>query len=131
MTSANELQVRLALAKILLNPPHLLVLDEITTHLDFYTVTALASALSTFNGAILVVTHDRFLVRSVVEGKRDVDAPLDDDFEAESDGEAGIDETPRRRTVYVLKGGKLVEQGDGVNQFEKSLEKRVVKMLAS
>lgn len=94
-------------------------------------MTALASALSTFNGAILVVTHDRFLVRSVVEGKRDVDAPLDDDFEAGSDGETGNDETPRRRTVYVLRGGKLVEQGDGVNQFEKSLEKRVVKMLAS
>lgn len=93
-------------------------------------MTALASALSTFNGAILVVTHDRFLVRSVVEGKRDVDARLDDDFEAESDGETGDDETPRRRTVYVLKSGKLLEQSDGVNQFEKSLEKRVVKMLA-
>lgn len=79
----------------------------------------------------MVVTHDRFLVRSVVEGKRDVDAPLDDDFEAGSDGDAGDDETPRRRTIYVLKGGKLVEQSDGVNQFEKSLEKRVVKMLAS
>lgn len=79
---------------------------------------------------MLAVTHDRFLVRSVVEGKRDVDAPLDDDFEAESDGEAD-DETPRKRTVYVLKGGKLVEQSDGVNQFEKSLEKRVVKMLAA
>lgn len=79
----------------------------------------------------MVVTHDRFLVRSVVEGKRDVDARLDDDFEAESDGETGDDETPRRRTVYVLKGGKLIEQSDGVNQFEKSLEKRVVKMLAA
>ncbi|EED21426.1 ABC ATPase, putative [Talaromyces stipitatus ATCC 10500] len=124
--------VRLALAKILRNLPHLLVLDEITTHLDFHTVTALASSLSTFSGAILIVSHDRFLVRAVVEGKRDVDAPLDDDFEAESDGDSQDDsETPRRRTVYVLKGGKLVEQSDGVNQFEKSLEKRVVKMLAS
>uniref|UniRef100_A0A093UVT7 GTP 3',8-cyclase n=1 Tax=Talaromyces marneffei PM1 TaxID=1077442 RepID=A0A093UVT7_TALMA len=123
--------VRLALAKILWNHPHLLVLDEITTHLDFHTVTALASALSTFNGAILVVSHDRFLVRSVVEGKRDVDAPLDDDFEAESEGDTGNDETSRRRTVYVLKGGKMVEQSDGVNQFEKSLEKRVVKMYSS
>jgi hypothetical protein len=57
---------------------------------------------------------------------------LDDDFEAESDGDAGDDsEAPRRRTVYVLKGGKMVEQSDGVNQFEKSLEKRVVKMLAT
>jgi ATPase subunit of ABC transporter with duplicated ATPase domains len=123
-------QVRLALAKILWNPPHLLVLDEITTHLDFHTVTALASALSTFDGAILIVSHDRFLVRSVVEGKRDVDAKLDDDFEAEDDeDDIGESTTPRRRTVFVMKAGKLVEQGDGVSQFEKSLERRVRKML--
>ncbi|KAL4893676.1 P-loop containing nucleoside triphosphate hydrolase protein [Aspergillus ambiguus] len=119
--------VRLALAKVIWNSPHLLVLDEITTHLDFHTVTALASALSTFNGAILLVSHDRFLVRSVIEGKRDVENKLDDEFE-------GVDEETdeiqsRRRTVYVLKGGKLREQGKGVEQFEQSLVKRVQKML--
>ncbi|QKX62157.1 uncharacterized protein TRUGW13939_09314 [Talaromyces rugulosus] len=123
--------VRLAMAKILWNPPHLLVLDEVTTHLDFHTVTALASALSTFNGAILIVSHDRFLVRSVVEGKRDAEAKLNDDFEAEDDDDQeDNDQGPRRRVVYVLKTGKLVEQGDGVAQFENSLEKRVQKMLA-
>ena len=126
------MQVRLALAKILWNPPHLLVLDEITTHLDFHTVTALTSALSTFNGAILIVSHDRFLVRSVVEGRRDADAKLDNNFEADGDDEDGVCESqsPRRRTVYVMKTGKLVEQGDGVDQFEKSLERKVEKMLA-
>lgn len=123
----------MALAKILWDAPHLLVLDEITTHLDFHTVTALASALSTFNGAILLVSHDRFLVRSVIEGLRDVDAPLDEDFEAEDDADedAGASRAPRRRTVYVMKAGKLVAQGEGVSQFEKSLEKRVAKMLAA
>ncbi|KAH8698631.1 putative ABC ATPase [Talaromyces proteolyticus] len=122
--------VRLAMAKVLWNPPHLLVLDEITTHLDFHTVTALASALSTFNGAILVVSHDRFLVRSVVEGKRDGDARLNEDFEAEDDEQSDDDtQIPRRRTVFILKAGKLVEQ-TGVEQFEKSLEKRVKKMLS-
>ncbi|KOC07161.1 ABC transporter [Aspergillus flavus AF70] len=119
--------VRLALAKVIWNSPHLLVLDEITTHLDFHTVTALASALSSFNGAILLVSHDRFLVRSVIEGKRDEEHQLDDDFE-------GIDEEmdesqSRRRAVYVLKGGKLKEQNKGVEQFEQSLVKRVQKML--
>ncbi|KAL1963900.1 hypothetical protein VTN77DRAFT_7706 [Rasamsonia byssochlamydoides] len=121
--------VRLALAKILWNPPHLLVLDEITTHLDFYTVTALASALSTFSGAILIVSHDRFLVRSVIEGKREPDARLDEDFEAAD--EEPDESQPRRRVVYILKGGKLHEQVDGVEQFERSLEKRVRKMLGN
>ncbi|GIK04912.1 hypothetical protein Aspvir_009010 [Aspergillus viridinutans] len=77
--------VRLAIAKVIWNAPHLLVLDEITTHLDFHTVTALATALSSFNGAILLVSHDRFLVRSVIEGKRDGEHNLDEEFE-------GVDE---------------------------------------
>ncbi|KAB8224803.1 P-loop containing nucleoside triphosphate hydrolase protein [Aspergillus novoparasiticus] len=119
--------VRLALAKVIWNSPHLLVLDEITTHLDFHTVTALASALSSFNGAILLVSHDRFLVRSVIEGKRDEEHQLDDDFEGVDEE---TDETQsRKRAVYVLKGGKLKEQNKGVEQFEQSLVKRVQKML--
>lgn len=107
----------------------MLVLDEITTHLDFHTVTALVSALSTFSGAIVIVSHDRFLIRSVIEGKRDHNARLDEEFE-------GVDEEPeasmlRRRVVYAMKRGTLNEQNDGAEQFERSLEKRVNKMLAS
>ncbi|PTU22843.1 hypothetical protein P175DRAFT_0453837 [Aspergillus ochraceoroseus IBT 24754] len=118
--------VRLALARVIWNAPHLLVLDEITTHLDFHTVTALASALSTFNGAILLVSHDRFMVRSVIEGKRDPEHKLDEDFE-------GVDEESdesknRRRVVYVMRAGSLKVQEQGVEQFEKSLVKKVQKM---
>ncbi|PKY00201.1 ABC transporter [Aspergillus campestris IBT 28561] len=119
--------VRLALARVVWNSPQLLILDEITTHLDFHTVTALSSTLSSFNGAIILVSHDRFLVRSVIEGKKDEDHNLDDDFE-------GVDDEPeesqnRRRAVYVIKTGKLNEQQNGVEQFEQSLMKRVQKML--
>ncbi|KAK9598642.1 hypothetical protein V6Z90_003165 [Aspergillus fumigatus] len=119
--------VRLAIAKVIWNAPHLLVLDEITTHLDFHTVTALATALSSFNGAILLVSHDRFLVRSVIEGKRDDDHSLDEEFEGV---DQEVEEQSRRRSVYVMKGGKLIEQPNGVEQFEQSLVKRVKKMLS-
>ncbi|KAL6237753.1 hypothetical protein BDW75DRAFT_60583 [Aspergillus navahoensis] len=119
--------VRLALARIIWNTPHLLVLDEITTHLDFHTVTALASALSTFKGAILLVSHDRFMVRAVIEGKRDLDHKLDEDFEGIE--EESNEELPRRRAVYVIKAGTMEILDDGVEQFEKSLIKRVQKML--
>lgn len=119
--------VRLALARVVWNAPQLLILDEITTHLDFHTVTALATALSSFNGAIILVSHDRFLVRSVIEGKRDTDHKLDEDFEGLEEEEEVT--SPRRRAVYVLKMGKLVEQSGGVEQFEQSLVKRVQKML--
>lgn len=118
--------MRLAIAKVIWNSPHLLVLDEITTHLDFHTVTALATALSSFNGAILLVSHDRFLVRSVIEGKRDGEHNSDEEFEGVDDK---VEEQSRRRSVYVMKSGKLTEQPNGVEQFEQSLAKRVKKML--
>lgn len=110
--------------------PQLLILDEITTHLDFHTVTALATALSSFNGAIILVSHDRFLIRSVIEGKRDIEHKLDEDFEGLQEEEVD-DSTTRRRSVFVVKAGKLNEQSTGVEQFEKSLVKRVQKMLST
>ena len=120
--------VRLALARIVWSAPQLLILDEITTHLDYHTVTALATALSSFQGAILVVSHDRFLVRSVVEGKRDTEHQLDDKFEGLEEEELEESRT-RRRSVYVIKGGKISAQANGVKQFEQSLVKRVQKLL--
>ena len=117
------------MARIVWSAPQLLILDEITTHLDFHTVTALATALSSFNGAVLLISHDRFLVRSVIEGKRDTDHKLDEDFEGLETEEA--EETQRRRSVFVIKQGKMTEQKNGVEQFEKSLVKRVQKLLPS
>ncbi|RDW61616.1 ABC transporter-like protein [Coleophoma crateriformis] len=117
--------VRLALAMLLWREPQLLVLDEITTHLDFYTVTALADALSYWNGAVLVVSHDRFMIRRVVEGEK-VDVGSEDE-----DDETDEEEELRRRTVFLLKGGKMKVLDNGVKAFEESLEKRVSKLLAA
>ncbi|KZF25583.1 putative ABC transporter [Xylona heveae TC161] len=127
---------RLALSVTLYPRPHLLILDEPSTHLDLDTVHALASALVSFSGAILLVSHDRYLVRRVVEGKvRGIQKNSDDeDYEEEDDGDDDDDESSKRwgvackRAVYVLRKGKLVEQERGVEQFETSLEKRVNKI---
>jgi ATPase subunit of ABC transporter with duplicated ATPase domains len=56
-------KVRVALAKLLWPPPQLLILDEVTTHLDSDTIMSLVLALREYDGAILVVTHDRFFMR--------------------------------------------------------------------
>ncbi|WVN89620.1 uncharacterized protein L203_104849 [Cryptococcus depauperatus CBS 7841] len=114
--------VRLALARIVWSAPQLLILDEVTTHLDFYTVAALVTALSSFDGAILVVSHDRFLVRAVVEGKWHAEHTLDEGFHGLEEEETR-ELTARRRSVYLLKTGKLSEQRNGVEQFEKSLQR--------
>ena len=119
--------VRLALARLLWKSPQLLILDEITTHLDFHTVTALSEALSGWNGAVVIVSHDRFLIRRVVEGIKDSDRDDDDDDSEEDDEE----ELQRRRVVYLLKNGGMKVMDRGVTQFEESLEKRVEKLLAS
>jgi ATP-binding cassette subfamily F protein 3 len=56
-------KVRVALAKLLWPPPQLLILDEVTTHLDSETILGLVNALREYDGALLVVTHDRFFMR--------------------------------------------------------------------
>jgi ATP-binding cassette subfamily F protein 3 len=56
---------RLILAKLLINPPNLLLLDEPTTHLDVDAVDALIRALSEYEGAIVFISHDIYFVRSI------------------------------------------------------------------
>ncbi|GAF14805.1 ABC transporter ATP-binding protein uup [Bacillus sp. JCM 19046] len=67
-------KTRLALAKLLLSKPDLLVLDEPTNHLDMETLTWLEHYLSGYPGAILIVSHDRYfldkLATKVVELSR-------------------------------------------------------------
>ncbi|KAI0548549.1 ABC transporter [Xylaria curta] len=116
--------VRLEMARILWACPHCLVLDEVTTHLDYETVTALREALRDWEGAVIVVSHDRWFSRGVVEGHVD-----DDNDGSDLSDEEG--ETPRRRLVYRLRAGQMSELTGGVQQFETSLEKRVAKLIGS
>ncbi|TGJ79266.1 hypothetical protein E0Z10_g9504 [Xylaria hypoxylon] len=115
--------VRLELARILWPCPHCLILDEATTHLDYETVTAMREALRDWEGAIVVVSHDRWFVRGVVEGH------VDDERSDLSDEEE--ETAPRRRLVYRLRGGQMSELTGGVQQFEDGLEKRVAKLIDS
>jgi ATP-binding cassette subfamily F protein 3 len=60
-------KARLTLALLLHDEPQLLVLDEPTNHLDAQTRDALADALADFDGAVLLVSHDRYLLRAAVD----------------------------------------------------------------
>ncbi len=59
-------QTRALLARLLLESPDLLVLDEPTNHLDINAIEWLESFLKTWNGALLVVSHDRYFMDSVI-----------------------------------------------------------------
>lgn len=59
-------RTRLALGKLLLSQPDLLILDEPTNHLDIETLTWLEQYLQNYKGAVLIVSHDRYFMDKVV-----------------------------------------------------------------
>ena len=74
---------RLAMARMLYNPPNFLVLDEPTNHLDLATKEMLVDALKDFEGTMIFVSHDRMFLRGL--GSRVL----------ELGGESGTDRDPR------------------------------------
>lgn len=66
-------KTRFALAKLLCEEPDLLLLDEPTNHLDFETRAWLEEYLSSFKGAILAVSHDRFFLEKIADGICELD----------------------------------------------------------
>ena len=80
---------RLAMARMLYNPPNFLVLDEPTNHLDLATKEMLVEALKDFEGTMIFVSHDRMFLRGL--GSRVL----------ELGGESGTDRNPLRLSGLV------------------------------
>lgn len=101
---------RAALALVTFHRPQVLLLDEITNHLDMGTVESLVEALCAFSGALVVVSHDVWFLQQVVEG----------DAEA-SDSEDEDGPRPRGVLYTVTKKGEL-------KLWDKGLEAYVAKI---
>jgi ATP-binding cassette subfamily F protein 3 len=67
---------RLALVKLLLDPPNLLLMDEPTTHLDMSSIDALAYALDQFKGTLIFISHDVYFIRALANHVVHVNAGL-------------------------------------------------------
>ncbi|CAK5275316.1 unnamed protein product [Mycena citricolor] len=126
-------KVRLALALIVFHPPPLLLLDEVTTHVDFATIQSLAQALKTFTGAIIMITHDRWFSRVVVErvslrqatGVEDDDDASDSESSDDGDGDGkGI--SPGK--TYRVGGGKIKEMDKGMEQYVAFVERKLARL---
>src|SRR5471030_2702005 len=58
---------RLSLAKLLLAPPNLLLMDEPTTHLDISSIDALLGALQAYDGTLVFISHDVYFIRALAQ----------------------------------------------------------------
>ncbi|KAJ2170118.1 hypothetical protein EV181_007996, partial [Coemansia sp. RSA 532] len=80
-------RARMAMAIMLFTNPHMLLLDEVTNHLDMYAVQGLIAALNEYEGTVVVVSHDRHFIRETAD------------------------------ECYVLQNGKLVLLEEGVDEY--------------
>ena len=65
---------RLALVKLLLDPPNFLLMDEPTTHLDMPSIDALVGALQQFEGTVVFISHDVYFIRAIAKSVVHVNA---------------------------------------------------------
>ncbi|KAJ1934021.1 hypothetical protein FBU59_005829, partial [Linderina macrospora] len=85
-------RARMAMALMLYSRPHLLLLDEVTNHLDMYAVEGLINAINEFEGAVVLISHDRHFVRETADD------------------------------VYSLVDGNLALLENGVDEYIQSIE---------
>jgi ATP-binding cassette, subfamily F, member 3 len=94
---------RLSLAILVASGANVLILDEPTNHLDLESREALEQALGEFQGALLLVSHDRALLDAV--GTRTVAFEAPDDAGAARTGEAGSRANPEPASLHSYVGG--------------------------
>ena len=111
-------KARLALALLAWKKPNLLVLDEPTNHLDMETREALTMALSTYEGAVLIVSHDRHLLRATTEQLILVHDGVVQPYDGDLDDYAQLVLEHRRTTVAAEKAAAQIDKEPNINRKE-------------
>ena len=119
---------RLALVKLLLSPPNLMLLDEPTTHLDMPSIDAVIQALKDYTGTLIFVSHDLHFIRALakrtirIESGRSTDFPGDYDYYLWKSGSA----SEKGGLVEGLRDARPTEHsaGPGKNKAVSAKERR-------
>ena len=119
---------RLALVKLLLSPPNLMLLDEPTTHLDMPSIDAVIQALKDYTGTLIFVSHDLHFIRALakrtirIESGRSTDFPGDYDYYLWKSGSA----SEKEGLVEGLRDARPTEHsaGPGKNKAVSAKERR-------
>ncbi|KPQ27314.1 MAG: ATP-binding cassette, subfamily F, member 3 [Marinobacter excellens HL-55] len=125
-------KARVALAVIAWQKPNLLLLDEPTNHLDLEMRQALTMALQNFDGALVVVSHDRHLLRNTVDEfwlvsdgtVREYDGDLEDYERWLADRRKDDDEPPRRQVEGDSGSDKAASGSAALTADERKARKR-------
>ncbi|WP_138755751.1 ATP-binding cassette domain-containing protein [Paenibacillus sinopodophylli] len=115
-------KTRLALARILLQAPDLLMLDEPTNYLDIETLTWLESYLRGYSGAILVVSHDRYfldaLAQTIIEIERHVSKRYTGNYSRYMELKAA---------EYEINMRQFEKQQDEISRMEQFVQRNIVR----
>ena len=125
-------KARVALAIIAWQKPNLLLLDEPTNHLDLEMRQALTMALQNFDGAIVVVSHDRHLLRNTVDqfwlvsdgAVQEYDGDLEDYERWLAERRKDDDEPPKREVIEQATDNKVAAGATALTADERKARKR-------
>ncbi len=111
-------RMRVALARLLLGSPDLLLLDEPTNHLDLEAISWLEEFLGSFDGAFVVVSHDRYFLNRMVRGIVELDrgkltvfhGGYDDYLVEREEREAALEEAARQQAREIARVERFIER---------------------
>jgi ATP-binding cassette subfamily F protein 3 len=111
-------RMRIELAKLLLQQPDLLLLDEPTNHLDIHSIIWLEQFLLTYPGAIILVSHDRSFMRSIVNRIIEIELGRVNDYKAGYDKYLELKKDRIEKSISAHKN-----QQKEIEQIKRNIEK--------
>jgi ATPase components of ABC transporters with duplicated ATPase domains len=126
-------KTRIALGKLLLSNPDIILLDEPTNHLDMTSIEWLETFLSNYNGAVVIVAHDRYfldkVVTSVVDIDRGVSLAFDGNYSAFAIKKAQIQEAQMK--AYLNQQQEIKHQNEVITKLKSFNREKSIKRAES